>query len=493
MAYLRTNYKRILILSSLFFCCAIFILFFSYTTSLLYPYYFGNDSVHFMTIALGWKNGKIPYKDLFDHKGPLIYFIDLLGLCLTGSKTGISIIQFIFLCFTITAIYKISLLYKDSNFWAFLVSILSLLALQNNYNSGNTVDEYCLPFICWSYYGFVLWFRSERTMHPARWSFLYGCTCGVCLLTRATNAVPISGALICIIASLILKKKYKNLLHNFICGISGLFCILLPFILYFYSKNALNDMIYDSILFNIDYSKGCQSWLSSTNSIGLAEHLQGYFLFRTIFFLLLLKILSKDTLPSITLFFTAFCETILFTSNYDFPQYPLVCLPQFTLLLNELLSLSLSPKKDLQILYNLLLFRCAIFLYAILSTNMIKSMDIYNNSRTHLERNWEALFDLIPSDERNSFVTWVDKDHYLKEVYFLENITPSYKFFTTQVWLADFSDQIQSEIVYTFQNGDAKWILTDNGDTSLINTPLSEKYRLYATWNEYSLFQKLEK
>jgi len=39
----------------------------------------GIDSSVFISIGEAMHEGKIPYKDIFDHKGPLIYFINYIG------------------------------------------------------------------------------------------------------------------------------------------------------------------------------------------------------------------------------------------------------------------------------------------------------------------------------------------------------------------------------------------------------------------------------
>ena len=56
-------------------------LFFSKTTSPLYTDV-GYDSAMFQTIGKYWAQGYLPYVDLFDHKGPLIFFINAVGYAL---------------------------------------------------------------------------------------------------------------------------------------------------------------------------------------------------------------------------------------------------------------------------------------------------------------------------------------------------------------------------------------------------------------------------
>jgi hypothetical protein len=53
------------------------------------------DSSVFLTIAQGMLRGKTPYLDFFDHKGPLIYFINAAGLAL-GGFTGAWFLELFF-------------------------------------------------------------------------------------------------------------------------------------------------------------------------------------------------------------------------------------------------------------------------------------------------------------------------------------------------------------------------------------------------------------
>src|SRR4026209_752218 len=61
-------------------------------------------------LYMGWRflSGDIPYREVWDHKPPLIYFVDTLGLSLTpDSRWGVWLIQFIFIFLTFFLIYKV--------------------------------------------------------------------------------------------------------------------------------------------------------------------------------------------------------------------------------------------------------------------------------------------------------------------------------------------------------------------------------------------------
>ena len=60
--------------------------------------YAGQDSGVFLYTGTKILNGGVPYIDVWDHKPPLIYFVDALSLLITpASLVGIFIIQVIFL------------------------------------------------------------------------------------------------------------------------------------------------------------------------------------------------------------------------------------------------------------------------------------------------------------------------------------------------------------------------------------------------------------
>ena len=75
----------------------------------------------------GWRllNGDIPYRDVWDHKPPLIYFVDALGLSLApDSLWGIWILQFVFIFLTLLLVYR--LLDREFGIYAALASTVVL-------------------------------------------------------------------------------------------------------------------------------------------------------------------------------------------------------------------------------------------------------------------------------------------------------------------------------------------------------------------------------
>lgn len=86
----------------------VYVFLFSYSTS---PFYRLNevlkDSYIFQIVGKYWDGRSIPYLDLFDHKGPLIFGIDALGYKLTGNRYGIFAIQVVLMSVVIRTTFKI--------------------------------------------------------------------------------------------------------------------------------------------------------------------------------------------------------------------------------------------------------------------------------------------------------------------------------------------------------------------------------------------------
>jgi len=94
------------------------------------------------------RNGSIPYRDIFDHKGPMIYFIDAWGDSLCGFR-GVGFLEIIFWIGFLLILHKIwNVLNIDVLYFGLLAAILPFL-LQSYLCGGNMTEEYALPFIAY--------------------------------------------------------------------------------------------------------------------------------------------------------------------------------------------------------------------------------------------------------------------------------------------------------------------------------------------------------
>lgn len=215
------------------------------------------DSSVFFAMGRGMRAGKVVYRDLFDHKGWYLYFINYLGALISESTSiGIWFVEVCFafadvlLCFKIARVY-----FADNDAKCICVSQLMLLLIVNyfTYEGGNTVEFYCLTFQFVSVLLFVLYERSGVVPHPPFYMLVHGLCVGISFGLRG-NMVLAWGALAAVlIIRLFICHEYKNMIDNILYGLSGIIIALLPLFLYGVLTESLLDMYEQSFRFNLLY------------------------------------------------------------------------------------------------------------------------------------------------------------------------------------------------------------------------------------------------
>ena len=76
--------------------------------------YMDVDSSVFYTMGRAMADGKVPYRDLFDHKGWYVYFFNCLGALISPNNTiGLFVIECLFMLVNVYLIYLIVMLIND--------------------------------------------------------------------------------------------------------------------------------------------------------------------------------------------------------------------------------------------------------------------------------------------------------------------------------------------------------------------------------------------
>ena len=104
------------------------------------------DSGVFLYQAQQILTGEIPYRDMWDHKSPLIYYIDAFGLFLgNGSLWGVWFLELASL--NIAAFLLYSLIRQQFGFIpALSCVVLFLESMLFIFDGGNRPEEFALPF-----------------------------------------------------------------------------------------------------------------------------------------------------------------------------------------------------------------------------------------------------------------------------------------------------------------------------------------------------------
>jgi len=217
--------------------------FFVSLTSFLNPFGLNrieDDTSVYLTIARGITEGSVPYRDFFENKGPLIYFISAVGLLL-GGFTGVWIVQLSFLCVSAFFAYKISLFFSG-RFQAFLAVVFSFLIFRMFYIETAGPGEYSLPFALISMYILVKYYFSHA--EPSKFELIAFGLCFAAAVLMGINMISL-WFIFCIVITIekIVKRNYLLLLKYLVFFIIGAVIALVPIILYLRLNNAMSDFI----------------------------------------------------------------------------------------------------------------------------------------------------------------------------------------------------------------------------------------------------------
>ena len=208
------------------------------------------DSAIFLYFGRGILNGQLPYRDLFDHKPPLVFFLDALGLAFDGgSRWGNWALQIVFVL--AAAVWAFFYLRKHFKEWvaacatlAFLVNLALVL------ERGNLSEEYSLAFV----FGGLLLYSGLEDQKGFHWrSYLFGASFGLAFMTKQTMIGLWLALGLIYLAQVISSREWRRLWEIGRWAVGAVLAIL-PWIIYFAAHGILGDFWDVAFYFNFVYS-----------------------------------------------------------------------------------------------------------------------------------------------------------------------------------------------------------------------------------------------
>lgn len=212
------------------------------TSSFLYDFNRWVDANCIFTVGKSIFCGKVPYKDLMDHKGFLLHLINGIG-SLISFKTffGVYIMELIAGSAFLLACYKTLLLFTDRKV-LYLMPFLALGAFGPGcFQQGASAEEFCLPFLAFSFYIGLRSIKSQKEL-TLREAFLMGIFASCVFWIKYTICGLFAGLWIGLGFFYLQNNSQKQLLKTFGCFCVGLLPISIAIILYFAFNHALSDL-----------------------------------------------------------------------------------------------------------------------------------------------------------------------------------------------------------------------------------------------------------
>lgn len=211
--------------------------------SFLYSFHDGNDVNWFLTMGRGIVNGKVPYKDLFEQKGVLLYLLFALNYAISGNTlTIIYITEVICAALFAFACYKIAGLYAGYAASVAAGALSCLLAACSHAfaSGGGEVEEYLLPALA---YGLYVLLNFSRTQKLGMFSVAAcGALSSVIFWTKYTCLFFFAALAVCVFVDCCINKKVRLGFAYAGVFIAAFAIFSLPELIYLGVNGALDDM-----------------------------------------------------------------------------------------------------------------------------------------------------------------------------------------------------------------------------------------------------------
>lgn len=217
------------------------------------------DSSVFSYVARIILKGGMPYRDTFDHKGPLIYLINAAGIKIAPWR-GVWVFELVAIFISFYFIYRTAAL-MCSRISAIAVLFVCSAALFKYFEGGNFTEEYAMPFIAVSIYIFADYFLNMRIniFRLIMCGFGFGAVCMLRVNMVTVWVVMCLGVFVVCVR----KKMYKQLGKFILFFLAGMAMICIPFLLWFILQHAFTDFVRDYILFNFTYVNSMDAGMKS--------------------------------------------------------------------------------------------------------------------------------------------------------------------------------------------------------------------------------------
>ena len=228
------------------------------TSSPLYPFNPWDDVNVFFTMGRGIKHGLVPYKDIFDHKGPLLYFIYAIAT-LVSEKTfvGVWIIECIAASVYAVFSWKIAKLFSEPSKYTIVLMplLLGLVYTCRMFNFGGNTEELCFPLLTIALYLGLKAIANGDGLPSKTDALVCGLISGALFWLKYTFLGFMIGFIIYILCLSIKRKAFARLWSMVWRFLAGIIAICIPVLLYFAVTGSLGYLweayFYDNIFAGI--------------------------------------------------------------------------------------------------------------------------------------------------------------------------------------------------------------------------------------------------
>ena len=220
------------------------VLFFCSKSSFGYPINDWSDA-NISTIGKGMTRGQVVYRDLYDHKGPLLYALHALcALISFWDFTGVYLMEICLAALFLAGAYHLMALYGARRCAWLMLPVLALVIYASpGFAQGDSAEELCLPLMMWSLYGVLRHFRRGGGRMPAGELVWQGVLAGCVFWIKFTICGVHAGLFLALLVHLAVRRDGRGLWRSLGWLVAGFALSTLPWVIYFSVNAAIHDWL----------------------------------------------------------------------------------------------------------------------------------------------------------------------------------------------------------------------------------------------------------
>ena len=220
-------------------------------SSYLYPINDWTDANIYLSMGRGITEGQLIYRDLYDHKGPILYFLHALCVLISSNGfIGVFWLEVITATLFLFISYKIILMLTSNEKAYVIIPILALIVFASrSFESGDSAEELCLPIMAFALMDGIG--KCKGQTFTRNRLVLHGFLVGVVFLIKFTLLGAQAALCLWIVCSSLFTKQWNKAGKQVAYLLLGFILSLLPWLVYFTIYGAMGDFIQTYFIDNL--------------------------------------------------------------------------------------------------------------------------------------------------------------------------------------------------------------------------------------------------
>ena len=421
----------------------------------------GSDNAMYLTMGTALSRGYAPYKDIFDHKGPLLFILQAIPQLFTsGYMTATVFIQEVL--FLWACLLLIGRMARRMDVHALAVQMIYLAVYARLVDGGNLTEEYANLFTLIGFDALLSVFDTgdglggQDAKALARPALLVGVMAMLAFMTRANNVLVLAGTVCTVALCMLIRRRFAQVGVCAAALLAGCALAAAPIVLWLAGHGALKDAVYGAITHNMMYA---DTGDVSRITVLLSKPYGHYAIFAagmTCCGAAAYYIRTRRIPLALAMITAAACGGYAaFISHKYYYHYQMLAVPAAALGGAQLLALFgkyLPGRKRLLAAAVCALCMLHLALYGA-DVNAMRIADARDMQR--VERSAQELYAMVPQEDRDSFLAYrVEPKWYVGA-----KALPCMRFYFLQEILGQADPAVMDEIVETFETDPPKWLV----------------------------------